>query len=248
MSQLNADQYLQLTKSQTYGQSDGLYWDKTNSQLVMVIADAIVARIDTTGITADLEFSGEARGDILRRGASAWEKYSAKTAGQILCGDGTDLIAAAMSGDATISAAGAVTLANPQRTIQSSTVTLTPDTIVGNSAGDIGHADGVELVAAVASKIILPVAVVINYTHGVAAYTDGGNITAGYKDGSSATGAIAALASFAAAASSVHCSVPTSGSALVNKALVLRSAAAFTNPGTATGTAAVKTYYRLIDA
>jgi len=92
MSQLNPDQYAKLsTHSPTYGVSYGLYWDKTNSQLCLALNDAIVARIDASGITADLEFSGEALNDILVRGASSWDSVP-------------------MGGDATIASTGDVTV------------------------------------------------------------------------------------------------------------------------------------------
>jgi hypothetical protein len=248
MSQLSSTLYKRLTGPMVYGQSDGLYWDVTNSQLVMVLGDAIVARVDATGITADLEVSGNARGDLMRRGAAAWESLVAKAAGQIVIGDGTDVISAAVSGDlASISAAGAVTLANPQK-LQVATVNLTETTIVGNSAGDIGHAAGVTLVAAVASKVIVPIAISINYTYATAAYTAGGNLSAIYVGGAAATGTVAAATSLGAGASNVNELRPVSGAALVNTALALVSSAAFTQPGTAAGTATVTTYYRLIDA
>ena len=110
MAQLSASRYKRLSKGPTYGQSDGIYWDTTNLQLVLVIGDSVVAQIDATGITADLEVSNNVRGDLLRRGASALERFAAKTSGQIVLGDGTDVISAAVSGDATISAAGALTV------------------------------------------------------------------------------------------------------------------------------------------
>lgn len=93
---------------------------KTSGQLVMGDGTDVVSlamsgdvAIDGTGDTevSDLTIASQAQGDILRRGAAAWERLVAKTVGQILLGDGTDLISAAMGGDATIDAAGAVTLA-----------------------------------------------------------------------------------------------------------------------------------------
>lgn len=52
-----------------------------------------------------------ARGSILvGTTANAVAAYSAKTSGQILVGDGTDLLSVAVSGDATLSSAGAVTI------------------------------------------------------------------------------------------------------------------------------------------
>jgi hypothetical protein len=80
------------------------------------IADAVTpsgdAAVSNTGVVTvtDLTIASEARGDILRRGAAAWERVSAKTSGQILVGDGTDIVSVPVSGDATLSAAGAVTL------------------------------------------------------------------------------------------------------------------------------------------
>jgi hypothetical protein len=83
-----------------------MYWDATNSQIVIVSGDTVLARIDATGITADLEFSGEAQGDIMLRGASAWAVLPAATDKQILIGDGTDLASVAVTGDITITNAG----------------------------------------------------------------------------------------------------------------------------------------------
>jgi hypothetical protein len=61
----------------------------------------------------DLSLTSEARGDIARRNATTWGRLSAKTAGQFLIGDGTDVISAALSGDiASVSAAGSVTIAS----------------------------------------------------------------------------------------------------------------------------------------
>src|SRR3990167_5066357 len=111
MAQLDPDRYKRLTRGNSaYGRDDGLFWDNTNSQVVVVLNDAIVARIDATGITADLEYSGETRGDIQRRGATAWERHVALTAGQVLMGDGTDVLSQAISGDVALSGAGLATV------------------------------------------------------------------------------------------------------------------------------------------
>ena len=130
--------------------------------------------------------------------------------------------------------------------ILSATVALSKTVIVGNSAGDIGHADGVQLVAAVATKIIHPVAVVVTFTYATAAYSDGDDISARYKDGGAITGVVTETASLGASASNVNTLSPVAGLALVNKDLVLRSAAAFSDPGTAAGTASVTTHYVLL--
>lgn len=114
MAQLDQSRYRRLSPPARNNNSDGLYFDALNTRLVMAIGGTIVDVITAEGSTADLEVTSEARGDILRRGASAWERLAAKTSGQILVGDGTDVVSVAVSGDATLSAAGALTLAATQ--------------------------------------------------------------------------------------------------------------------------------------
>lgn len=107
MSQLSTSQYRRLSTPQGYGRSDGLYWDRTNSKLVAVIdGELVITGIDSSGIQADLQYASEARGDITRRGASAWERHAAATSGQVLLGDGTDIKSTAVSGDVTINGSG----------------------------------------------------------------------------------------------------------------------------------------------
>lgn len=119
MAQLSPSQYKKLSDHVIYGVSYGLYWDTTNSLLCLVLNDAVVLSINSSGTilagaleAADLNIASQARGDILRRGASEWQRLDAKTSGQILIGDGTDVVSVAISGDATISAAGALTVAD----------------------------------------------------------------------------------------------------------------------------------------
>lgn len=69
MAQLNPTQYKRLTKPLDYGVSDGLYWDVTNSLLVLVIDDTVKAKVPL-----------------------------AQTSGHLLASDGADLEPAAMSG------------------------------------------------------------------------------------------------------------------------------------------------------
>ena len=40
----------------------------------------------------DLTITSEAHGDLLRRGATVWERVSAKTSGNVVAGDGTDVV------------------------------------------------------------------------------------------------------------------------------------------------------------
>jgi hypothetical protein len=56
-------------------------------------------RVTTTGgalksAAADLTIASEARGDLARRNASSWGRFSAKTAGASIVGDGTDVVLA----------------------------------------------------------------------------------------------------------------------------------------------------------
>ena len=45
----------------------------------------------------DLTIASEARGDLLRRGASAWQRFAAKTSGNVVTGDGTDVVSATIA-------------------------------------------------------------------------------------------------------------------------------------------------------
>ncbi len=93
---------------------------KTSGQILVgdgsdVVSVAVGGDIglDATGDTevSDLTMATEARGDILRRGAAAWEVLDASTDGQILVGDGNDPVSVPLSGDATLINSGAMTLA-----------------------------------------------------------------------------------------------------------------------------------------
>lgn len=128
MAQLDPSRYRRLTRTVEYGVSDALYLDTTNNEIVLVIDDRIVGKFPYTqtanhAMVSDgtdiepaaipgsaLSLASQARGDIIRRGASAWEVHSAKTSGQILVGDGTDIVSVATSGDVTIASSGATTI------------------------------------------------------------------------------------------------------------------------------------------
>ena len=128
MAQLDPSRYKRLTKAMDYGVSDGLYWDGTNSEIVVVIDDTIKAKVplsqtanrvlmsDGTDIEqaqvpgAAIAMGSDARGDLLRRGASNYERFVAKTSGTFVGGDGTDVVLQTMGGDATLDGAGALTV------------------------------------------------------------------------------------------------------------------------------------------
>lgn len=90
----------------------------------MAIGATIVDVITTSGSSADLEVASEARGDILRRGANAWERISAKASGQILVGDGTDIASVAVSGDVSLAATGVTAVTNVTQASQAAGDTI----------------------------------------------------------------------------------------------------------------------------
>ncbi len=107
------------TGSYTLGAKDplGATLDLPQGTLLPILWNGTAFQVADTGqltldaAIADVLFTSTARGDIIRRGASAWNNLSAKSAGAVLLGDGTDVISAALSGDGTLSGAGVLTLA-----------------------------------------------------------------------------------------------------------------------------------------
>ena len=255
MTQLNRDQYRRLTKSHEYANDDGLFYDTTNDLLVLVMDGVVKFSLDASGnilagaIEApDLYIASQARGDLLRRGASAWERVSAKDSGKIVLGDGTDVISAAMSGHATINAAGVVTL--DPTLIQYATVAISAADIVATGAGKLGHASGYPLVAAPAAGYAIElISAVIAYTYATAAYTGGGDVSVNYGGGGSAlSGVVSAANSIGASANKEALLLPTTptNNQLVSATGInLVAASAFTQPGTAAGTVSVKVAYRV---
>ena len=57
-------------------------------------------------LQAAIEIASQARGDLVRRGAAAWERVAAKASGQLVSGDGNDVVSAPMTGEVTVAAAG----------------------------------------------------------------------------------------------------------------------------------------------
>lgn len=70
-----------------------------------------------SGLVADL--AGWARGSIIRGSIADWEVYDAKTAGQVLVGDGTDITSVPISGDATLASDGTLTVVGLDKAITS---------------------------------------------------------------------------------------------------------------------------------
>jgi|WetSurMetagenome_2_1015567.scaffolds.fasta_scaffold10214_6 hypothetical protein len=262
MTQLDPSRYKQISLGRPYyGKSYGLYWDGTNSQLALVMNDVIVARVDATGIAADLEVSGEARGDILRRDASSWGRLAAKTTGHVLVGNDTDLISAPLTGDVTaaisgtnlVTAIGANTVLSAMMAanlVQIATGTITSADIVATGTGKFGHANGYPLVTAVGSHNVPEfVSAVLIYDYAGAAYGAGGNVTVNLSDGGAAQSDLVAAANFCGAASDkvVLVRPPTAIAAVPlveNAGLNLVAASAFTL-GSATGVIRYAVVYRV---
>jgi hypothetical protein len=220
-----------------------------NFDVLGSVAAGSVGIADMTAIT---------RGNLLVGGvAGAVSELVGKTAGKVICGDGTDVIAATMSGDATISAAGVVTIANAAVTsaklddsiVQYSEVAVTSANITDTAAGHLGHADGVVLVAdPAATEVVELISAILIYDFAGAGYANGGNVTVNYNGGSAITGIVSAANSLGNAADQIINLRPltTVGVALTKaKGLNLVAASAFTNGGSATGVIRIKTAYRV---
>lgn len=128
---------------------------------------------------------------------------------------------------------------------------ITAAQMVATTANGFGHANGLELVPAQGAGFFLElISTVVAFTFGVAAYTGGGNVTVNMGGGGAAlTGLISAANSFGAAASKYFIFQPLAAAVgtgiTVNTGINIVAAAAFTQPGTATGTARVNTTFRV---
>jgi hypothetical protein len=132
--------------------------------------------------------------------------------------------------------------------LQTATVELTADEIVGTDAGDIGHASGAELVAAPGEgKVLEFVSAVLIYTHDTADYTGGGDDNV-VQLGTTAVSPAIAGADLLEASGDKIAQVTALGDADValaaNTALNFHGTA-LTQPGTAAGTLSVRITYRV---
>ena len=84
----------------------------------------------------DIAIAGETRGDLARRGASGWERVAALTSGNVITGDGTDVVSA------TIATALAVDPAANLAAIGGAAGPVSPDLSAG-SIVDTGAVTGV---------------------------------------------------------------------------------------------------------
>ena len=128
--------------------------------------------------------------------------------------------------------------------------TIASADITGTTAGQLGHANGVELVPAYgADKVVELVSAVLINEFDTAAYTDGGNTTINIGSGGAALTGLVSNANFIqASADKIIQFVPlaaTFNTLTANKGINLVSASAPTNPGTAAGVIHYKVVYRI---
>lgn len=129
--------------------------------------------------------------------------------------------------------------------------TISAAEIVGNSAGDLGHASGVELVAAPGAGYALEfISAIAIYDYATAAYTGGGDDTSIRLGGGGAaiTGIVTSANLLGAAGDKIVRFDPLAAAALpvtANVAISMVSTTAWTQPGTAAGVLRVQTSYRI---
>lgn len=135
-------------------------------------------------------------------------------------------------------------------TVKYATATISSANITGTSAGQLGHANGYELIAAPgAGKAVEVISAVVILDYATAAYGGGGNVTVNYGGGGSAlTGAVSAANSLGASGDKIAlvlATAPTNNQLSANTGVNLVAASAFTQPGTAAGVVRVKVAYRI---
>ena len=130
--------------------------------------------------------------------------------------------------------------------------TLTASTIVGTGAGTLGHASGVELVAAPGTGFMLQfIRAIAIYDFATAAYGGGGNDTSIRlgSGGAAITGVVTSANLLGAAGDKIVRFDPLSTAALpvsVNVPISINATTAWTQPGTAAGVCRIYTTYRVI--
>ena len=128
--------------------------------------------------------------------------------------------------------------------------TITSANITGTSAGQLGHANGFELVPPYgADKVTELVSAVFIMDFDTAAYTGGGNTTVNIGDGGAALTGLVSNANFLqASADKIVQFVPlaaTFNTLVANKPISFVTASAPTQPGTAAGVIHYRVIYRV---
>lgn len=160
-----------------------------------------------------------------------------------------DIQATAGSIGTTELAANAVTPAKLDvTTIQYAEVSISSANITATTAGALGHADGVVLVAGQAGKVIELISATLIYDYAGAGYSTGGNITVNQTGGAAVTGVVSNSNSLGATADKIVVFAPLAATATPytkDLGLNLVAATAFTNGGSAAGVVRVKVAYRV---
>lgn len=129
------------------------------------------------------------------------------------------------------------------------TIPITSAMITGTAAGQLGNANGVPLVPdPPAGTLIELISCIVSYKFATAAYAAGGNLSVNINGGAAVTGVVSAANSIGAAADKAVELLPLAAAGNVltpAKGLNLVSSAAFTQPGTAAGTAKCYVMYRV---
>jgi len=126
--------------------ADGKLWLGNGSGVAAAVTPSGQITMTNAGVVA-LAIASQAQGDLIARGASAWARLAAATAGQLVMGDGTDVVSQALSGDiASISGAGATLLA--KTFIRQAVVNADAAAVIAMNATPIVLVDHSALVAA----------------------------------------------------------------------------------------------------
>lgn len=125
--------------------------------------------------------------------------------------------------------------------------------ITGTAAGQLGHAEGYELVPDYGTdKVVEFISAILSMDFDTAAYTGGGNTTINIGEGGSAVSGLVSNANFIQATEDkIIMFVPLAATFLTltaDRGLNLVSASAPTQPGTAAGVIKYRVVYRVFDA
>jgi len=206
-----------------FGSSDGIINDGMMNAAALATDAVETAKIKNDAVTND-KLANMTRGTVKVGGAAnAPTDLNAKTTGRILVGDGTDLVSVAVSGDATLAANGALTIANAAVTAAKLANGAGWAALLaaglGASANYIKTTDGVQtlLAANAAARVVL---IVITVTE---VFADGDGTQPTFKFGETDTddkyAATTLLASAALGAVKV-----LAGTLTANKALLVTAA------------------------
>jgi hypothetical protein len=247
VAQLDSSRYRRLSAPHGYASSDGLYYDTTNSSLILSIGGTVVDVITAAGHTGDLEVASEARGDLLRRDAAAWGRFSAKGSGTFVGGNGTDVVAQTMAGDATLDGAGTLTLAVTQAKYKKVSLTATQASALNSAPAVLVAAPGAGFTTVLHQALL-----VLNFSG--AAITNNGIVGIFETDsaGTALTGTLTLASFLGAGADTQKWITLATGSQTVgitrldNKAIVLSQGTGDSTKGSSTSTVDIHVWYSTV--